>query len=119
MLLGLSPSLHVTSLKSHKYYILFQVWRRKIINCHRIHLQKSNKGDSLKDILLVPRGQEHIDSFEQTPRQYAKHKADYWENEIRENRMKQLSVVQAERSASFTGAHEMQIDLEKCHLLID
>lgn len=85
---------------------------KKNDDCRRIHLQKSNKWDASKDVLLVLKRQERLNSFERTPRQYTKKKADYWENEIREKRRKQLSIVQAEKSASLTEAHEKQIDIE-------
>ena len=85
---------------------------KKNDNCRRIHLQKSNKWDASKDVLLVLKRQERLRTYERTPRPYTKHKADYWENEIREKRRKQLSVVQAERSANKTEAFETQMHME-------
>ena len=76
---------------------------KKNDNCRQIHLQKSNKWDASKDVLLVLKRQEHLDSFERTPRSYTKRKADYWGDGIKEKRRKQLSAVQAERSASLNA----------------
>lgn len=86
------------------------MWRRKI-NCRRIHLQKSNKWDASKDVLLVLKRQEHLDSFKQTLGPYTKRKADYWEDGIKERRRKQVSAVQAERAASLNASPQTQIDM--------
>lgn len=85
---------------------------KKNDNCRRIHLQKSNKWDASKDVLLVLKRQEHLDSFQRTPRPYMKRKTDYWEDGIKEKRRKQVSAVQAERSASLNASSQTQIDME-------
>ena len=82
-------------------------------DCRRIYLQKSNKWDAPKDVLLVLKRQEHFSNFERTPRQYKKRKAAYWENDIKEKRAKQLSNIQAEKT---TNLHELwesnQVDIQ-------
>lgn len=86
---------------------------KKNDDCRRIHLQKSNKWDASKDVLLVLKRQEHLSTFERTPRQYKKRKAAYWENDIKEKRAKQLSNIQAEKTSNL---HELwensQVDIE-------
>lgn len=63
---------------------------KKNDDCRHIHLQKSNKWDASKDVLLVLKRQERLSNFERTPRQYNKTKAAYWENDIKEKWAKQL-----------------------------
>lgn len=58
-------------------------------DCRRIHLQKSNKWDAAKDVLLVSKRLEALASFERTPRSYLKRNAEYWGKEIKEKRAKQ------------------------------
>ena len=41
-----------------------------------------------------------------------KRKTDYWEDGIKEKRRKQVSAVQAERSASLNASPQTQIDME-------
>ena len=80
---------------------------KKNDNCRRIHIQKSNKRDALKDVLLVLKREEHLDSFQRTPRPYTKGNADYWEDGIKE-----VSAVQAERFGSLNASPQTQIDME-------
>ena len=82
---------------------------KKSDDCRCIHLQKSNKWDASKDVLLVLKRQEHLSNFERTPRQYHKRKAAYWETDINEKRAKQLSHIQAEKTSNL---HETQVDVE-------
>lgn len=82
---------------------------KKNDDCRHIHLQKSNKWDASKDVLLVLKRQERLSNFERTPRQYNKTKAAYWENDIKEQRAKQLSNIQAEKTSIL---HETQVDIE-------
>ncbi|XP_028516288.1 uncharacterized protein LOC114575505 [Exaiptasia diaphana] len=58
-------------------------------DCRRIHLQKSNKWDAAKDVLLVSKRLEALASYERTPRSYLKRNAEYWGKEIKEKRAKQ------------------------------
>lgn len=85
---------------------------KKNDNCRQIHLQKSNKRDASKDVLLVLKRQEHLDSFQRTPRPYTKRNADYWEDGIKEKRRKQVSAVRAERFANLNASPQTQIDME-------
>ena len=55
-------------------------------DCRRIHLQKSNKWDAARDVLLVSKRLELLSDCERTPRAYKKRNADYWESEIKEKR---------------------------------
>lgn len=57
-------------------------------DCRKIHIHKSIKWDAAKYILLVSKRIETLYSFERTPRTYTKRNADYWKNEIKENRKK-------------------------------
>lgn len=59
-------------------------------DCRRIHIQRSNKWDATKDILLVGKRLEHLQDYERTPRTYKKRAMDYWESTIRENRAKRV-----------------------------
>ena len=61
----------------------------------------------MKDVLLVLKRQEHLDSFQRTPRPYTKCNADYWEDVIKE-----VSAVQAERFGSLNASPQTQIDME-------
>lgn len=56
--------------------------------CRRIHLQKSNKWDAAKDVLMVGKCVELLGNFERTPRHYNKKAEDYWSGGITENRAK-------------------------------
>ena len=86
---------------------------KKNDDCRRIHLQKSNKWDASKDVLLVLKRQEHLSNFERTPRQYNKRKATYWENDIKEKRAKQLSNIQAEKTSNlYETCESNQADIE-------
>ena len=49
---------------------------KKNDDCRRLHLQKSNKWDASKDVLLVLKRQEHLHTFERPPRQYTKRKPE-------------------------------------------
>lgn len=80
---------------------------KKNDDCRRLHLQKSNKWDASKDVLLVLKRQEHLHTFERPPRQYTKRKPEYWENAIKQKRGKQLSSVQAEKTESQSEACEI------------
>ena len=82
---------------------------KKNDDCRCIHLQKSNKWDASKDVLLVLKRQEHLSNFERPPRQYHKRKAAYWETDINKKRAKQLSHIQSEKTSNL---HETQVDVE-------
>ncbi len=63
-------------------------------DCRRIHLQRSNKWDAPKDVLLVEKRLENLASYERCPRPYKKHTQQYWETDIIENRAKRIRVCQ-------------------------
>lgn len=48
-------------------FMIFFRCGEKNDDCRRIHLQKSNKWDASKDVLLVLKRQEHLSNFERTP----------------------------------------------------
>ena len=62
-------------------------------DCRRIHLQRSNKWDAPKDVLLVEKILENLASYERCPRPYKKHTQQYLETDI-ENRAKRIRVCQ-------------------------
>ncbi|CAB3986080.1 Hypothetical predicted protein [Paramuricea clavata] len=55
--------------------------------CRRIYLEKSNKWDATKDVLLVEERLQHLSELQRTPRLYNK-VSEYWKSEIHENRWK-------------------------------
>ena len=63
-------------------------------DCRRIHLQRSNKWDAPKDVLLVEKRLENLASYKRCPRPYKKHTQQYWETDIIENRAKRIRVCQ-------------------------
>ena len=89
--------------------IFVRCGEKKNDDCRHIHLQKSNKWDASRDVLLVLNRQEHLSNFERTPRQYNKRKAAYWENDIKEKRAKQLANIQAEKTSNL---HETQVNID-------
>lgn len=62
-------------------------------DCRRIHLQKSNKWDVARDVLLVSKRLELLSDCEQTPRAYKKRNGDYWETEIKEKCARRRAVM--------------------------
>ena len=58
----------------------------------RIHLQRWNKWDAPKDVLLVGKCLEHLAEYEMTPRQYNKQDSGYWGTSIKESRAKRQSI---------------------------
>jgi hypothetical protein len=61
-------------------------------DCRRIHLQRSNKWDAPKDVLLVEKRIENLSDYERAPRKYRKQDANYWEMDIKESRAKRTRV---------------------------
>ena len=61
-------------------------------DCRHIHLQRSNKWDAPKDVLLVEKRLENLASHERCPRPYKKHAQQYWETDIVDNRAKRNRV---------------------------
>lgn len=84
---------------------------KKNDDCRRIHLQRSNKWDAPRDVLLVLKRQEHLSTFERAPRQYQKRKSEYWENDIKEKRAKQLTNIQTEKTSRLPCDND-HIDIE-------
>lgn len=64
--------------------------------CRRIHLEKSNKWDATKDVLLVEERLQHLRDLQRTPRPYNK-VSDYWKSEIHEDRRKRPRFCNQER----------------------
>lgn len=62
-------------------------------DCRRIHLQKFNKWDATKDVLLVSKRLELLSDCERTPRAYKKRNSVYWETEIKEKRARQRAAM--------------------------
>lgn len=61
-------------------------------DCRRIHLQRSNKWDAPKDILLVGKRMEHLSEYERASRAYNKQEAEYWNKNIHESRAKRQKI---------------------------
>ena len=61
-------------------------------DCRRIHLQRSNKWDAPKDILLVGKRMEHLSEYERASREYKKQDAEYWNTKIHESRAKRPKI---------------------------
>lgn len=61
-------------------------------DCRRIHLQRSNKWDAPKDILLVGKRMEHLSEYERASREYKKQAAEYWNTKIHESRAKRPKI---------------------------
>lgn len=62
-------------------------------DCRRVHLQRSNKWDAAKDVLLVGKRVEHLGSdCDRNKRQYVKHNQNYWETGIVESRNKRHRI---------------------------
>lgn len=57
-------------------------------DCRRTHLQKSNKWNACKDVLLAEQRLEYLNDVRRTPRKYNKKSDQYWSKEIRESRNK-------------------------------
>ena len=74
-------------------------------DCRRVHLQRSNKWDAPKDVLLVGKRVEHLSDCERLTRPYQKRNTDYWENTIKDSRSKRLCV-------STQINEEPEVDLE-------
>ena len=62
----------------------------------RIHLQKSNKWDAAKDVLLAEERLRVLSEQERTPRSYKKRANDYRSNGIKESRRKRLRLCDGE-----------------------
>ncbi|CAB4025926.1 Hypothetical predicted protein [Paramuricea clavata] len=57
-------------------------------NCRRIHLEKSNKWDAAKDVLLAEERLKNLSHLQRTPRPYKKKADEYWSTGIKESRSK-------------------------------
>jgi hypothetical protein len=67
--------------------------------CRRIHLEKSNKWDAAKDVLMAEERLGVLSDLERTPRSYKKKADEYWSNEIRESRSKRPRLCREEEVA--------------------
>jgi hypothetical protein len=69
--------------------------------CRRIHVEKSNKWDAAKDVLMAEERLGVLSDSERTPRSYKKKADEYWSNEIREikSRSKRLRLCREEEVA--------------------
>ncbi|CAB4013607.1 Hypothetical predicted protein, partial [Paramuricea clavata] len=74
-------------------------------DCRRVHLQRSNKWDAPKDVLLVGKRVEHLSDCERLTRPYQKRNTDYWDNTIKDSRSKRPRV-------STQINEEPEVDLE-------
>ena len=61
-------------------------------DCRRIHLQRSNKWDAPKDVLLLGKRLETLADYKREPRSYKKQGKDYWNVYIHESRAKRAKI---------------------------
>lgn len=61
-------------------------------DCRRIHLQRSNKWDAAKDVLLVGKRIERLSDCERIARKYEKQNRSYWDSSIKESRSKRHRI---------------------------
>jgi hypothetical protein len=64
-----------------------------------VHLNKSNKWDAARDVLLVTKRVEGFSQLHRTPRTYQKRSAQYWEHELKEKRTNQKRRMDDEKQA--------------------
>ena len=76
--------------------------------CRRIHLQKSNKWDATKDVLMADQRLEALTELQRTPRSYKKKADEYWSTGIRENRQKRPRLCNEEANNSTEDSHVPQ-----------
>lgn len=62
-----------------------------------MHLNKSNRWDATRDVLLVAKRVEALSKLQRTPRAYQKRSAQYWEHDLKEKRAKQKHKMDDER----------------------
>lgn len=55
-------------------------------------MQRSNKWDAAKDVLLVGKRVKHLAECERTPRRYQKQSVSYWESGIKDTRAKRVRL---------------------------
>ena len=67
-------------------------------DCRRIHLEKSNKWDAVKDVLLVEERFKMLSELERTPRSYQKKTDEYWASGIIESRRKRPRLCDQEET---------------------
>ncbi len=75
-------------------------------NCRRIHLQKSNKWDAAKDVLLAEERLGELSTLERTPRNYKKKLEEYWTGGINASRGKRPRLCNTEAVADGTEESE-------------
>ena len=61
-------------------------------------MQKSNKWDAAKDVLIVGKRLDMLRDFKRSPRQYKKAAEDYWSGGITENRATRSQLSHDEES---------------------
>ncbi|XP_028394380.1 uncharacterized protein LOC114518556 [Dendronephthya gigantea] len=61
-------------------------------DCRRVHLEKSNKWDAAKDVLLAEERLRLLSNVRRTPRPYKKKAEEYWSTTIRESRSKRAQI---------------------------
>ena len=76
--------------------------------CRQIHLQKSNKWDATKDVLMADQRLEALTELQRTPRSYKKKADEYWSTGIRENRQKRPRLCNEEANNSTEDSHVPQ-----------
>lgn len=80
-------------------------------DCRRIHLQRSNKWDAPKDILLVGKRVEHLSEYERVSREYKKQEAEYWNTKIHESRAKWPKICTVQPDGEATSGDLMIDDM--------
>lgn len=71
-------------------------------NCRRIHLQKLNKWDAAKDVLIAEERLGVLSDLERTPRTYKKKLEEYWSEGIKTSRSKRPRLSNTEEVSDGT-----------------
>ena len=79
------------------YCTLFIGIEKNNDDCRRIHLNKSNKWDAAKDVLLVSKRVEALSSLQRTPRAYNKRNVQYWDHDLKAKRAKLRHKMEDEK----------------------
>ncbi len=81
--------INVGQILALSFFLMYIVVVEKLNDdCRCIHLQTSNKWDAANSVLQIDKRLRHLSDLQQTPRQYKKKSAEYWESGIGESRSK-------------------------------
>ena len=75
-------------------------------------MQRSNKWDAPKDVLIVGKRIEHLTECERTPRQYTKLNDSYWMEDIKTSRAKRQRICCEQSVDTDENQQPLGIDIE-------